>query len=161
VSGPPSGRTSGGGRAALGCRVAETVRTRRPTGRRSRRRVLGLLAVLVPGLVACADLRRPEVEEVAVAFGAPGADPASRCALLAPATVATLEHEESTGCAQALGELELPGGTVESIAVWGDNAQVRLSGDTLFLNRTDQGWKITAAGCQPSEEAPYRCRVEA
>src|SRR4051812_44335324 len=78
---PASGRTSGGGRAALGCRVAETVRrSRQRTGRRGRRRVLGLLAVLVPGLVACADLRRPEVEEVAVAFGAPGADPASRCA---------------------------------------------------------------------------------
>jgi hypothetical protein len=45
--------------------------------------------------------------------------------------------------------------------VWGDNAQVRLTGDTLFLTRTDAGWKVAAAGCVPQGEAPYLCRLEA
>ena len=84
-----------------------------------------------------------------------------RCALLAPATVAALEHDESAPCADALGQLDLPGGQVVSSAVWGDNAQVRLTGDTLFLTRTAAGWKVAAAGCTPQGEAPYLCRLEA
>ncbi len=32
----------------------------------------------------------------------------------------------------------------------GDNAQVRLTSDTLFLTRTDAGWKVAAAGCVPA-----------
>jgi hypothetical protein len=121
-----------------------------------------LAAALIPFLVGCANLQQPDVEQVATAFSRPGADPAARCALLAPATVIALEHDESSGCAQALDQLAPPGGgPVQSTAVWGDNAQVRLTDDTLFLNRTEQGWKITAAGCRSQGDAPYLCRLEA
>jgi hypothetical protein len=129
--------------------------------------MLAAAAVIVPGLVGCADLQGPDVEQVVLAFTRPDADAASRCALLAPATLAAFEQDESTGCPQAIGRLELTGGPVRSTAIWGDNAQVRLgadggsTGDTVFLTRTDQGWRVTAAGCQPQGDAPYRCRLEA
>jgi hypothetical protein len=109
----------------------------------------------------CASLEEPEVERVAGEFGRPGADAAQRCALLAPAAVLALEHDEQAPCAEALGQLELPGGEVVSSEVWGGNAQVRLTGDTLFLTSTGQGWRVVAAGCAPQGEAPYLCRVEA
>jgi hypothetical protein len=117
------------------------------------------------GVAGCADLQQPEVQQVALGFARPGADPAERCALLAPATVTSLEHDESQPCAAALGQLAdqlpLPEGSVQSVTVWGDNAQVRLSEDTLFLTLTDQGWKVTAAGCTAQDEGPYQCRLEA
>jgi hypothetical protein len=131
--------------------------------RRTRRWRTALPAVSAALLLttACADLQQPEVERVATAFGQAVADPAQRCALLAPTTVAALEADDAATCTTAMAELDLPGGSVESTAVWGDNAQVHLSGDTLFLTVTEQGWKVTAAGCQAQGEAPYRCRVEA
>jgi hypothetical protein len=116
-------------------------------------------AVAAMAVGGCANLQQPEVEQVAATFTR--SDPADRCALLAPATVAALEHDESAPCADALEALDLPGGQVMSSAVWGDAAQVRLTGDTLFLTRTDMGWKVAAAGCVPQGEAPYLCRLEA
>jgi hypothetical protein len=118
--------------------------------------VTGLLLLLA----GCADLQQPEVDRVAAAFAAPDADPPARCALLAPVTLAALEHDESTPCTEAIAQLELPGGALVSTAVWGDNAQVRLTADTLFLTRTDAGWRVAAAGCVPHGDAPYLCRLE-
>jgi hypothetical protein len=122
----------------------------------------GLVLAAVVATMAtagCAGLQQPEVEQVAAAFTESGA--VDRCVLLAPATVAALEHDESAPCAEALGQLDLPGGQLVSSAVWGENAQVRLTGDTLFLTRTDTGWKVAAAGCTPHGEAPYLCRLDA
>jgi hypothetical protein len=123
---------------------------------------VGLVAATAVAAVAvggCASLQQPQVEQVAATFTRSG--PVDRCALLAPATVAALEHDESARCADALGALDLPGGQVISSAVWGDDAQVRLTGDTLFLTRTATGWKVAAAGCIPQGQAPYLCRLEA
>jgi hypothetical protein len=116
-------------------------------------------AVAAMAMAGCAGLQQPKVERVAAAFMQAG--PVDRCALLAPATVAALEHDESAPCADALAKLNLPGGELVSSAVWGENAQVRLTGDTLFLTRTAAGWKVAAAGCTPQGEAPYLCRLEA
>jgi hypothetical protein len=121
-------------------------------------------AVFVAAAVAtsgCASLEQPEVERVAAEFARPGADPVQRCALLVPAAVLALEHDEQAPCAEALGQVELPGGEVVASQVWGDNAQVRLTGDTVFLTSTGQGWRVVAAGCRSPGEGPYLCRVEA
>jgi len=125
----------------------------------SRSGLVAAVAAVTMATGGCADLQRPEVEQLAAAFTGSGTD--DRCGLLAPATVAALEYDESAPCADALGQLDLPGGQVVSSAVWGDNAQVRLTGDTLFLTRTEAGWKVAAAGCVPQGEAPYLCRLEA
>ena len=80
--------------------------------------------------------------------------------MLAPATVATVEAQSGQPCAQATAQLELPQGPVQSSTVWGDQAQVHLVGDTVFLTKTGNGWKVTAAGCRSRGDAPYACRVE-
>jgi hypothetical protein len=71
--------------------------------------------------------------------------------------VAALERE---GPCVAAVPASPPGGQVLETAVWGDDAQVRLSGDTLFLTRTGAGWKVVAAGCTPNGDLPYVCRLE-
>jgi hypothetical protein len=67
--------------------------------------VVAVAAVLVGG---CASAQQPDVERVARAFAQSGA--ADRCALLAPATVAALEHDEAAPCGDALAQLALPDG---------------------------------------------------
>ncbi|MER7366541.1 hypothetical protein [Nonomuraea wenchangensis] len=82
------------------------------------------------------------------------------CALLAPKTADRLPDPGQT-CADALRELKLGhGGPVTEVRVWGDNAQVRLAGDTLFLHRFGDGWRVRAAGCEPVRDLPYDCEVE-
>jgi hypothetical protein len=109
-------------------------------------------------LSACASLEQPEVEQVASAFA--GADPPVRCQMLAPATVSALEAQRAESCVQAMSQLSLPRGAVVSSTVSGDQARVRLVGDTVFLTRTSTGWKVTAAGCRSRGEARYACRLE-
>ena len=119
---------------------------------------LGLAALLLTG---CASTPQPEVQRVATAFEDAGGDAEGRCDLLAPKTLAALEKLESQSCAEAIGQLRLDGGNVESVQVWGGDAQVRLSGDTVFLTETHAGWRVSAAACQPNGVAPYECEVAA
>ncbi|MGY1830098.1 hypothetical protein ACI8AA_06660 [Geodermatophilus sp. SYSU D01180] len=109
-------------------------------------------------LAGCSDAHLPDVEQVARDFAA--ADPATRCDLLTDAVVQALEHEEPTGCPVALEELPLGTGGVVSAQVWGQEAQVRLTDDTLFLSRTPDGWEVAAAGCEAAGEGRYDCLVE-
>ena len=111
-------------------------------------------------LSGCAGLEEDDVARVAGVFEDPAAAPADRCALLAPATLEMLESDESAPCADAIGQVPLPGGAVEAVGVWGRDAQVRLSGDTVFLTETPSGWRVTAASCRSRGEAPYDCRVD-
>jgi hypothetical protein len=119
---------------------------------------LGLAALLVTG---CASTQRPEVQRVATAFENSRGDAQARCQLLTPKAVAALEQNGSQSCADAIGQLSLDGGGVRSVQVWGGDAQVELSGDTLFLTQTKAGWKVSAAGCTPNTDAPYDCEVQA
>ncbi|MEV0585866.1 hypothetical protein [Nonomuraea sp. NPDC050310] len=85
--------------------------------------------------------------------------PDAACLLLAPRTAAKLP-DEGESCGQALAKLGLEGGQVERAAVWGEEAQVSLAEDTLFLHRYADGWRIKAAGCEPRPELPFDCEVE-
>jgi hypothetical protein len=100
------------------------------------------------------------VGDVARAFTDPGGDPAARCDLLVTPTREALESDGSAPCPDVIADLPLDGGSVESVAVWGRNAQVRLTGDTVFLTETSAGWRVAAAGCESRSEAPYDCEVE-
>ena len=115
----------------------------------------GAAALLLTG---CAGAEEPEVERVATTFEDGSGDPESRCDLLTPKARERLER--SGPCAEQLGNLPLEGGQVESVEVWGGDAQVRLRGDTVFLTRTSAGWKVAAAACTPTAEGPYDCEVE-
>ena len=82
------------------------------------------------------------------------------CALLARRTAERLP-DRGQSCADALRELRLgPGGAVAEVSVWGDEALVRLRGDTLFLHRYADGWRVRAAGCTPAGDLPYDCEVD-
>jgi hypothetical protein len=99
------------------------------------------------------------VERVAGAFEDPAGDPGERCDLLAPATLAAFEQSESAPCTEAIADVPLQGGDVESVEIWGGDAQVQLAGDTVFLTETSAGWRVTAAACTPQGERPYDCEV--
>jgi hypothetical protein len=126
---------------------------------RNRRAMVALAAGAVL-LAGCSSAQEPEVQEVARTFEDPSGDAEQRCDLLAPATRAAFEKSESAPCAQAVEDLPLQGGAVESIEIFGGDAQVKLAGDTVFLTETSAGWRITAAACRPKGEAPYDCEVD-
>jgi hypothetical protein len=115
----------------------------------------GLALVLVAG---CGSASDADVQRVAVAFEDPAVGVQARCALLAPTALTSLE--QGGPCSDELPRLPLHGGAVRSVQVWGSDAQVRLAGDTVFLDRTGAGWRVVAAGCRPRGDAPYECEVE-
>ena len=123
-----------------------------------RRRALAVAGGAVVLLTGCSAAQQPEVEDVAMTFEDPAADPEARCDLLAPKTLAALEDEAS--CAEALEQLPLQGGEVTRVEIWGGEAQVRVGGDTVFLTETGAGWRVVAASCRSQGDAPYDCEVE-
>jgi hypothetical protein len=118
---------------------------------------VGALALLTTG---CSSAERPEVERIATEFEDAAGDAQARCDLLMPRTREQLEEQAEAPCTEAIGSLPLEGGQVERVEVWGGDAQVRLSGDTVFLTRTPSGWRIAAAVCSPRPDGPYDCEVE-
>ncbi len=127
--------------------------------RRNRRTMIALAAGATL-LTGCSSAHQPEIERVARTFEDPSGDAEQRCDLLAPATRAALEESGSAPCTEVLQEVPLQGGAVESVEIWGGDAQVKLAGDTVFLTETSAGWRITAAACRPKGEAPYDCEVD-
>jgi hypothetical protein len=120
-----------------------------------------VLLVLVAGLAAagCSNADEPDVRAAASTFA--GGDAEARCGLLAPATLESLVLPGETSCPEAIGSLPLGSGEVVSVEVWGEDALVRLSDDTLFLTRDDAGWQVSAGACQPNGDGSYRCQLEA
>jgi hypothetical protein len=126
------------------------------------RRRVALIALLSGAavLTGCSSAQVPEVEQVATTFVDTAEDAEVRCDLLAPTTRTAFEQSESAPCSEAIGDLPLQGGGVESVEIWGGDAQVKVAGDTVFLAETSAGWRITAAACRPQAEAPYDCEVD-
>ncbi|RVX38336.1 hypothetical protein EDD27_0632 [Nonomuraea polychroma] len=124
------------------------------------RSLLILLASLAMAAGCAADTASPaRVAERFHALIAANQDE-SACGMLAPKTAEKLP-DPGQSCADALRELRFgPGGVVTSVSVWGDEAQVRMAGDTLFLHRFSSGWRVKAAGCKPVRDLPYDCEVD-
>jgi hypothetical protein len=125
-------------------------------------RVLVAAAVVLM-ITGCADARGAAAGAAAGVFNTELAsnDFDSACALLAPSTRERLEHGST--CAQALAGRRPPAGapsTQLTGQVWGDRALVRTRSDTVFLQLSSTGWKVTAAGCTARGEAPYDCELE-
>ena len=118
----------------------------------------GAMALAVSG---CGSLSADEVERAAAAFAATDDDPAARCHLLAANVVEALVEDEGASCEDAIEAVPAGSGDVTSVAVWGEEAQARLTDDTLFLTRTADGWRVTAAACRPQgRDLPYTCSLE-
>ena len=124
------------------------------------------LLILLAALAGCgrADDERAvsAVTETFLAARAAG-DGERACAQLSPETASTLADDEGEPCDEAVTGLQLARSAVERAAVFGIGAKVDLAGgDSYFLELTREGWRISAAGCQPAPpDEPYDCEVEA
>jgi hypothetical protein len=90
-------------------------------------------------------------------------DGQAACDELSEETASKLEQQEKKPCEEALLELELPkGGTVAVRRVEMRSAFMGLAeGSADFLDEGPEGWKVSAAGCEPTApERPYECELE-
>ncbi len=88
-------------------------------------------------------------------------DSAALCAALAPGTRQELEDTAKSSCEQAISGSDVPDASgVQRVDVYGRQARVVLDADTLFLSSFPDGWKITAAGCEPRPRKPYKCELK-
>jgi hypothetical protein len=102
-------------------------------------------------------------EEVATRFhvAVSQGDGEEACALLAPQTRSELVQSAQRGCPRAVVAEDIPeAGEVRSSDRFGTQAQVRLAGDTVFLGRFSDGWRVVAASCTPRQLLPYDCQVK-
>jgi hypothetical protein len=86
-------------------------------------------------------------------------DGAAACGRLVPQAASGLETG-GTRCEDEILKLGLSGGPLGPVEVWSEYARVRAGGDTVFLTRWGDGWRVTAAGCEPREEGPYDCEIQ-
>lgn len=125
----------------------------------------GMLATLALALSGCAGLN-PGTEAAVQAVQQfqdelSAGNAGQACALLAPNAVEGLEEGEVGSCARKLAALALPEpGPVNDSRAYGSSAQVLLENDTVFLVRSGDAWKISAAGCTQRGERPYDCDVK-
>lgn len=121
------------------------------------------LTLLLAGCAGRGSAENEPVADTATRFlAAVASAPEQGCGLLAPAT---LEEVEADGeqCADVLPDAtgSVPTSGEPQVDVYGRDAMVRWGAQTLFLARFDEGWRVTAAGCEPTgEDLPYDCEVE-
>lgn len=90
-------------------------------------------------------------------------DGQAACDQLNAETASKLEKQEKQPCAEAILSLELPkGGTVADTRVYVTSAFTTLAeGGSDFLDEGPNGWRVSAAGCEPTAPSqPYDCELE-
>jgi hypothetical protein len=129
-------------------------------------RVASLACLLALALVGCATAdREDDAAAVAARFHAAleHGDGQAACDQLNEQTASKLEKQEQKPCAEAILSLELPkGGTVADTRVYVTSAFTTLAeGGSDFLDEGPNGWRVSAAGCQPTAPSqPYECELE-
>ena len=86
------------------------------------------------------------------------------CEQLSPQTRAALEQQDQRECRAAVTQLRLEPGSVARVRVYVGNAMVELSsGEAEFLEQGSEGWRLSAVGCKPHDDAPdkhpYDCEL--
>lgn len=131
-----------------------------------RRAAAGAAALtLTTALTACSSVDEPEARRVATEFARlASSDPGAACALLAPRTLQQVTEDGDGDCAKGLtSDKPEPPGTVTSVSVAINGAQVVMTDQVLFLAHFDTGWKVLAAGCSrenADDAVPYDCSVK-
>jgi hypothetical protein len=132
------------------------------TGVRSTVVLLSLIAVAV-GAAGCRNADTGQVESVAARFQAAleRGDGAAACRLLIGDTTAKLTKDQGQPCARAITGQHLTTAAVRRARVYETHAAAGLvDGQVVFLDHTDRGWRVSAAGCKPRGDQPYECEVE-
>lgn len=128
-------------------------------------RVAPVACLLVLALGGCgAAEREDDAAAAAERFHAAleGGDGQAACEQLIQETASSLEQQEKKPCEQAILSLELPeGGTVADAGVYVTSAFAHLAeGGTDFLDEGPDGWRVSAAGCEPTAPSqPYNCEL--
>lgn len=122
--------------------------------------------IALPALAGCGrSADRSAAQSVAEGFYSAVShhDGAGACARLSTNARTALEQQASATCARAVLHLDLSGHRAHIVRVYTTNAAVELlHGDTVFLQQTRQGWRISAAGCRPQGRGePADCEVQA
>jgi hypothetical protein len=128
----------------------------------SRKAVTITALVLLPSLAACGQVGARDVSAVAGEFYAAyqAKDGRAACRELAPATRSELAQSAGAPCERALLQEQVPAPQRRlDVRVFGTAAQVRFAGDTAFLARFQDGWKVTAVGCEPRRDLPDDCSI--
>jgi hypothetical protein len=129
-------------------------------------RIPGTLLLACVALAGCgASDRAPDAAAVAERFheAIGRQDGEAACSELAEETKRRLEQQEGRPCEEAIVELELPGeGRTVRTSVYVRSASVGLAaGGETFLDEFSDGWKVSAAGCEPTApNLPYDCELE-
>ncbi len=127
---------------------------------------LVLLAALLAGCGTSDD--RDQAEAVVERFYAAidADEPQAACEELGDATLEQLESQTQQPCDAVIDGLEYEGGSIVKAEVYITNAKVDLdSGESAFLSREDDGWKLSAIACKAEKgkpaDRPFECEVEA
>lgn len=131
--------------------------------------LLGGLALACGLLVGCGQSDdREAVRSVTERFFAAVAagDGAAACAQLSRDTRAEIEKQAERECREAVLDLRLEGGDPSRVEVYVVSAKVDFaSGESAFLSRTQEGWRLSAVGCEPQggkpADQPFDCAAEA
>ena len=121
-----------------------------------------LAALLVLGVAGCGQPHDDDVRGVAQTFyeAHSAGDGATACRQLAPDTRSELEQSSGKSCDAAVVEEDVPEvAALTDIRVFGTQAEVTWKGETTFLTRFQDGWKVMAAACTPRHAAPYECTL--
>jgi hypothetical protein len=92
-------------------------------------------------------------------------DGAAACEQLSAPAVRTLESQSGQSCESAVTRLDYEGGAIVRTKVFLTSASVDLrGGETAFLDREPEGWRISAVACKvqegPPTSHPMDCEVE-
>lgn len=122
-----------------------------------------LLALVLAGC-GTAD-REDDATAVAQRFHAAleSGDGQAACDELNEETAAKLEQQEKKPCQAAILSLDLPkDGSVANTRVYVTSAFATLTeGGSDFLDEGPDGWRVSAAGCEPTAPSqPYDCELE-
>jgi hypothetical protein len=91
--------------------------------------------------------------------------PEAACDELGEAALEQLESQSGQPCEGVIARLPFEGGDITNTEVWITNAKVDLQGgESAFLSRERDGWKLSAIACMPEKgkpaDRPLECEVE-
>lgn len=130
----------------------------------SRKSAAAASVVLLTGaLSGCSNAADGDVRSTATAFYRAVAEhhAMSACAALAPKTRSELEKSAGKPCEDAILEEDIPSVVQpRTVQRFGTMAKVDFDGETAFLARFQDGWKVMAAVCSDQKDKPYDCQIQ-
>ena len=109
------------------------------------------------------ETRRPRIG--VVVFPGSNDDGDAACEQRSESLLEQVESQTQQSCEGVITRFEYEGGEIVGAEVYITNAKVDLrSGESAFLGREDDGWKLSAIGCKAEKgkpaDRPFECEVE-